>query len=196
MSKPILRTSGPRIAEARGSGKGGRVIGSLRPIAGVMALTGVMLLAGCLYSFRAGSGFPPHIRTIAVLPFENETTRFEISNEIHQAMLREVPRALGVNQAGEEVADAIVRGTVQRYSLDAPLFRTGPDQRAEVLQRQVSIGISVEIVDVRDNVVLWEDRNLSALGQYLEASQNEDVGREEAIKRLVQLIIDGAQSNW
>lgn len=152
---------------------------------------------GCNYSFRAGSFPPEHIRTIAVVPFDNETTRFELTQEVFDQMLRELPRALGINPAGEDVADAVVRGTITRYSLDAPLFRPGAGgERAEVLQRQVTIGVSVEIIDLTTNEVLWEDRSVSAQGQYVEASESEELGRAEAIEVLVQLIVDGAQSNW
>lgn len=156
-----------------------------------------LLQGGCLYSFQAGAGFPPHIQTLAVLPFDNETGRFELTGEIHQVLLRDLPRALGVRSAGADVADAILRGSVRRYSVDAPLYRPGADgQRAEVVERQVTLVLQVEIIDVRDNVILWEEGNLSAQGQFLEQGEVEEVGRDEAIARLVQQVVDGAQSNW
>lgn len=156
-----------------------------------------MAAAGCNYSFRAGGGFPEHIRTVAILPFENETTRFELTQEVHDQLLRELPRALGIRNAGEQSADAIVRGTIRNYSLDAPLYRAGAEEsRTEVLQRSVRIVVTVQIIDRQENVILWESRSLSAEGQYLEATEQEDTGREEAISLLVQRIVDGAQSNW
>ncbi len=163
----------------------------------LLAFAAALAQAGCLYSFRAGSFPPPHIKTIAVAPFENETTRFELSGEIHDQLLRNLPRALGIRTAGEDVADAVVRGTIVRYDVVAPNYRAGAEgQPAEVLQRQVSITVRIEIVDLVNNVVLWEDRNVMAQGQFLEASESEDVGRAEAIELLVQKIVDGAQSNW
>jgi len=163
----------------------------------VGALGCALALAGCLYSFRAGSFPPPHIKTIAVAPFENETTRFEISGELYTQLFRNLPRALGIRTAGEDVADAVVRGTIVRYEVVAPNYRAGVEgQPAEVLQRQVMITVRVEIVDLVQNVVLWEDRGVSAQGQFIEARESEDVGRAEAIELLVQKIVDGAQSNW
>lgn len=156
----------------------------------------MMLPLGCNYSFRGGS-FPDHIRTLAILPFDNETGLFEITQEIHQFLLREVPRGLGVNQGAEGNADAILRGTISRYTLDTPLYRAGADRAGpEVLQRQVSINLRVELIDVVNNEILWENGGLTARGQFLEASETEEVAREEAIERLAQLIIDGAQSTW
>ena len=39
----------------------------------------VVTMLACNYSFQAGSFPPPHVQTIAVLPFDNETNRFELS---------------------------------------------------------------------------------------------------------------------
>ncbi len=158
----------------------------------------VVALSGC-YSFRAGSFPPEHISTIAVLPFDlgDNVTRFELSGEIYDEVLRNVPRALGMRTAGEDIADAIVRGTITRYEVVAPNYRAGAEgQAAQVLQRQVNIMVSIEIIDLVENVILWEDRSVSAQGTFLEASETEEVGRIEAIELLVQKIVDGAQSNW
>jgi len=167
---------------------------------GVMrALVALPLLAGagCNYSFSAGSFPPPHVKTIAVSPFDNETARFELSGEVYDELLRELPRALGIRTAGEDVADAVVRGTITRYDVVAPSYRANqPGQPPTVLERQVNISASIQIVDLVDNVILWEDRNVIAQGQYADATETEDVGRAEAIKMLIQKIVDGAQSNW
>lgn len=162
-----------------------------------VTLLAALVAGGCNYSFRAGSFPPPHIKTIAVEPFDNETARFEISGEVYNELLRELPRSLGIRTAGEDVADAVVRGTITRYDVVAPNYRAGdPGEPAQVLQRQVSISASIQIVDLVENVVLWEDRNVVSQGEFLEDSETEDVGRAEAIKLLIQKIVDGAQSNW
>lgn len=153
-------------------------------------------LSGCNYSFRAGSFPPPHIETIAIEPFENETTRFEVTGELYDQLLRSLPGSLGIRTAGADVADAIVRGRINRYDVTAPNYRAGqPGQAATVTQRQVTIAVSVEIVDLVENVILWESSNVSGRGEYPEGSP-EDGGRLRAIELLVQEIVDGAQSNW
>jgi hypothetical protein len=163
-----------------------------RTLAG-LALPG---LAGCNYSFRAGSFPPPHIGSIAIEPFENETTRFELTGELYEQLLRRLPSALGIRTAGADVADAIVRGSINRYDVTAPNYRAGqPGQAAAVTQRQVSLTASVEIVDLVENVILWESSNVAARGEYPEGSPEEG-GRLRAIELLVQEIVDGAQSNW
>ena len=152
-------------------------------------------MGGCVYGFSSGS-FPDHIRTIAILPFDNDTNRFELTQEIHEELLRELPRALGVTNAGEDVADAVVQGRIVRYDMTAPLFRAGQqDGQVDVLQRQVGIRVEVALIDLVEGLILWDDRGLSTQGQYLEG-ESEEIGRVEAIETLVQRIVDGAQSNW
>ncbi len=159
---------------------------------------------GCMYSFRAGAGFPGHVQTVAVLPFElgPNVTRPELTDEIFQALLREFPRSQGLQPAGEDVADAVVTGTIQRYSLSTPSYRPGaPGEVPTVLQRQVTLVVDVEIThrgqtDESSWVILWEGQNISVRGEYLEDSQTEDDGRAAAIELLIQRIVDGAQSNW
>jgi Lipopolysaccharide-assembly len=173
-----------------------RFSGVLRPptLAPILAL--VLLATGCNYSFRAGTGFE-QIKTLVVAPFENETDRLELTQEVYDVLLRELPRALGVTPAGEDVADAVVLGTISSYQVTSPNYRPDPaGGRPEVLQRQVVLAVSVRIVDLEQNLILWESRALRSQGQFLEASETEDVGREIAIDLLIQKIVDGAQSNW
>ena len=163
----------------------------------VALLTVALLTTGCNYTFLAGSGLPPHIQTLAVTPFENDTDRFEIQQELHQLLLDELPRTFGVRTGGEEFAEALVRGTVRQYTVQAGSYRpeAGGD-RTEVIERQVRISVEVQVIDLVNNLILWENPGLSADGEYLDASDDEDQGRELALSRVVQGIIDGLQSNW
>lgn len=97
---------------------------SFRGVLRGLSLVAVFAAGGCNYGFRSGS-FPEHIRTVAILPFDNATNRFELTQEIHQELLRILPRALGVTNAGEGVADAVIQGRIVRYDMTAPLFRSG-----------------------------------------------------------------------
>ncbi len=163
----------------------------------IAVLAAALAGSGCMYSFRAGSFPPPHIRTIAIEPFDNETARFELSGELYDQLLRNLPGALGIRTAGADIADAIVRGSILRYDVVAPNYRAAGagGQPAAVLQRQVNLAVQVEIVDLVENVILWESSSVIAQGEFPEGAPEEG-GRQEAIELLVQKIVDGAQSNW
>lgn len=153
--------------------------------------------AACNYGFEGG-GFPSHIRTIYIAPFENETPQFELQGTLFSALMEELPGQLGLRTAGEESADAILRGQILRYDDVAQNYRAGAaDQPAgEVFGHEVQIGISARLVDVRDNVIRWETQSLTGRGRYDPARETEAVGQREAIESLIEQIIDGAQSQW
>jgi len=150
-----------------------------------------------MYSFQAGAGFPDYVKTVAIVPFDNNTNRPELTDEVFQALLRDFPRSQGLQPAGEDLADAVVYGTITRYTLTTPSYVAGAaGENPEVLQRQVNITVEVQIINLVDDEILWENRGISVQGQYLEESETEEVGKALALELLVQRIIDGAQSNW
>jgi hypothetical protein len=161
----------------------------------VLVLAVALSMPGCMYSFQAGAGFPNHVETVAILPFENDTTRPEITDEVFALLLREFPRSQGLQPAGFDVADAVVRGVIKSYEISTPSYRSTGDV-PQVLQRQVRLMVEVEIVNLADDEVLWHSPGISVQGEYLEESETEEVGRGIAITLLVQRIVDGAQSNW
>ena len=71
----------------------GRTRSHMRRVVAAAALLATLAGQGCVYGFSGGS-LPSSIETIAVLPFENETSRLELTQELHDALLREVPRSL------------------------------------------------------------------------------------------------------
>jgi outer membrane lipopolysaccharide assembly protein LptE/RlpB len=161
----------------------------------LLALAG--LLAGCNYGLRGGGGFPPHVRTVFIAPLENETVQFDVDQQILRMLTERLPRALGVRLAGERSADAVVRARVTAYEDVAQNYRQGQQQGSvEVLQNQVQIRLSIQIIDVRQNEILYESTGITGRGEYRPDTQSEEVARARAIEMLIQQIIDGAQSQW
>lgn len=155
------------------------------------------LLAPACYSFSGGGGFPSDVQTIYIAPFENQTDRFELEEQIFRELTEVLPRSLGVRPGGEEVADAIVRGRIMRYDDGAQSYRSGQQPgQVQVLQHQVTITVSIEIIHVARNEILWESSNVTGRGEYRPDTQTDEVARTTAIELLVQQIIDGAQSQW
>jgi len=150
-------------------------------------------LTGCLYGF-AGGGLPTHIRTVAVMPFDNETATPEVPRELQEALRRGMQDRLGLRDAPEDRASAVVRGTVTRYELDIPVgFSANPNQ-ATSARRRLRVLVDIEIVDQVTGKVLWQKTGVSAEGEY--ADRGEAEGRKQAIDRIVTEIIEGAQSQW
>lgn len=158
-------------------------------------LAACLVLSAC-YSFSGGGGFPDDVRTVYIAPFENRTVQFELESELFRKLTESLPRSLGVRVAGEEVADAIVRGRIMRYEDVAQSYRPGQQGNVQLLQNQVTIMVSVEIIDVKRNEILWESSGVSGRGEYRPDSQEDRVAWEKALDSLIQQIVDGAQSQW
>ena len=158
-------------------------------------LLGLSLVSGggC-YGF-AGGGLPADIKTVAVLPFDNYTSEPTLTQLISERVRDAVQGRLGLRQAGEAAADAVVRGSITRYEPDVPTAYTGNDQgEITVTKRLVQITVTVEIMNQRTGRALWQRSNLTLDGEY--DPPNEADGREKALEKLVTNIVEGAQSQW
>lgn len=170
--------------------------GFCRASARLAFIVGLALSAGaCNYGLQGGGGFPAEIRTVYIAPLGNETIQFDLGDQVFSALRDQLPGALGLSLAGESVADAVVRGTVMRYEDVAQNYRAGQPGSIDVLQHEVQVTLSIQIIDVRKSEILYEQTSVTGRGVY-RPSQNEEVARTEAINVLVQQIINGAQSQW
>jgi hypothetical protein len=104
----------------------------------VLPLLALFALSGCItrYGFKGG-GLPPHIRTLAIVPFENETPSPDLQRELFEAMRRDLDSRLGVRDAPEERADAIVRGIIRTYDVDVPVGFNTTETQAVASRRKL-----------------------------------------------------------
>lgn len=162
---------------------------------GIVSL--LFLLAGCMYSFSgsgAGGGLPSHIKTVAIIPFENLTATPEIQRELTETLRSELQSRLGLRDAPESRANSIVRGTIQRYETDIPIGFNANNRQTTSARRMLRLTIDLELVDQVSGKTLLQRKGMSAEGQYDERGEAE--GRKQAVKRIIDDIIQGAQSQW
>jgi len=160
---------------------------------GVYSLVLVALTACIPYGFTGG-GLPTHIRTVAILPFDNQTATPELPRELTEAIRTGLHDKLGLRDAAEAKANAIVRGTIQRYEVDIPIGYSASNKQVTTASRQLQLVVDIEMVDQVTGKTLWQRKGLLAQGQYEE--RGEAVGRKKAIDTIVQQMIEGAQSQW
>lgn len=147
---------------------------------------------------------PPDVKTVAVLPFDNLTPEPTLTQEVSDSVRTAVQRRLGLRQAGENSADAIVSGSITRYEPDVPVgyvgttSGTGAGQSTDVTvtRRLVQIMVSVDIL-ARDGRTIWQRKSMMLEGDYdPEKNETEADARGRALSKLVTNIVDGAQSQW
>jgi hypothetical protein len=109
-------------------------------------------------------------------------------------MRSELQRRLGVRDAPQERADALVHGVIQSYEADVPVGFSANPQQAVTARRRLQITIEVEILDQSNGHVLYANKALRAEADYAERAEQE--GRSQAISKIVQTIVEGVQSKW
>lgn len=169
----------------------------LRAVAAALALASAgSTFGGCRlspYKF-AGGGLPRSIRTIAVLPFENQTSVPELQLRLFEALRRGLQGRLNLRDASESRADAIVRGSIVKYDADVPIGFSADPRQANQARRQLQIVVDITIVEQSSGRTLWERKGLAAKGEY--AERNELTGRQQAIDEIINSVVEGAQSQW
>jgi hypothetical protein len=154
---------------------------------------GLLSACGIRYGFSEGA-FPSHVRTMAIEPFENQTAAAELQSELFESMRKELQKRLGVRDAPTERADALVRGTIVGYDADVAVAFSADPRQAVSARRRLQITVDVEILDQTNGKILWQRKALRAEGEYAERAEPE--GRRQAILKLVNDIVEGAQSQW
>lgn len=147
----------------------------------------------CAYGF-SGGGLPSHVRTVAVIPFTNETASPEITREVTDALREGLSKRLGLRDASEEKASAIARGTIVRYEIDVPVAYSADPQQATATRRRLQIVVDVELYDQVLGKTIWQKKGITGEGEYSERFEAE--GRKQAINRIINEIVEGAQSQW
>jgi hypothetical protein len=149
--------------------------------------------SACAYGL-SGGGLPSHVRTVAVIPFSNETASPEITREVTDALREGLSKRLGLRDASEEKASAIARGAIVRYEIDVPVAYSADRQQASATRRKLQIVVDVELFDQVTGRTIWQKKGIIGEGEYSERFEAE--GRKQAINRIVNEVIEGAQSQW
>jgi hypothetical protein len=135
-----------------------------RPIVALALLGAGLVASGCGYALAGrGSFLPASIATIGIPTLTNRTTIFNLETLLTQKVRAEfigrgryqiLPDAQGV--------DAVLSGEIGSVSV-APVSFSG-DQLAS--RYTITMQARVELRDLRDNTVLWENGNLVFRQEY------------------------------
>lgn len=150
-------------------------------------------LNGCFYGFTGG-GLPSYIRTIAVIPFDNQTPVSDVEREISDSLRTRLIGRLGLRAAPEARANAVVRGTIRRYEADIPVGYEARTRTPTDVGRMLQMVLDVDVVDQRTGKSLWSRKGYMVDGQYPESQER--LGRSRAVDKLVTAIVEGVQSQW
>jgi len=158
---------------------------------GILLVLPIFLLGSCMYSFKGS--LPPHIKSIAIPLFENQTAEYRINETITDLLTQEFMRENVLRLDDEKSADSVLEGAVTRIT-DSPYTYTEAEQ---VKDYRVTIGLKISWYDqVQDKVLL--EKNVSGWGVYdaQQATSTRQNGIEEATAKIAQDIMNAITANW
>ena len=127
-------------------------------------LLAVLIGAGCGYSLAGrGSFLPPHIRTIGVPAFTNNTSVFDIDRRITERVVSELSgRGKYRVERTATGVDAVLSGEIVAITIAPSAYNA---------QRQASryalvLTAKIEFRDLKDNKVLWSNAAMQFREEY------------------------------
>jgi hypothetical protein len=150
----------------------------------------------CGYYSFTGASIPAHLNTIAIPLVEDQSVSpiTTLSDDLTQLL---VARFVGQTrlslQPGEDEADAVLTGRIERYSNEPA--SVGGEERAT--RNRVTITVSVVYLDRTRNEPLLE-RSFTGFDEYDPAGglDGEAVAAATALQRIADDIFTAATSNW
>jgi hypothetical protein len=157
----------------------------------LLASLALVATSGCgvKYSFNGSNAFSD-VKTMAVRMFDNKTTSPDLQQEIFEAMRNDLRKRLGLREASEDAADAVVSGVIQEYQADMAVGMSADPTRVST-RRRLAIRVDIQIVGP-NKAVLFERRGMIASADY--ADRGEVDARRKAIANLMNDIVTGAQT--
>jgi hypothetical protein len=142
-------------------------------------------LAGCGYRIAGRADtLPRSIKTIAVLPFGNASTRYKLSDRLTAAIAREfISRTRYDVVPDPHQADAVLTGAVVNYWANPTVFDPATGRASTV---QINVYLSLTLRERASGRVLFDRKNLEARERYeISVDQRAYVEESEAaIERL------------
>lgn len=166
---------------------------------GVLALLGALLSAcssGPGSGWSNASAFDTSLRTIAVPVFSNSTPNRALSQDLTEAVVKEIESVTPWKVTGQGRADTMLRGTVTRYRL---VLLSKDPTTGLANEMLVEATVDFEWVDLRtgEPILARDGFTASALFTPSRPSQQPvEIGRFQVVQVLARDIVDTLQAEW
>ncbi|MFH1312186.1 MAG: LptE family protein [Candidatus Eisenbacteria bacterium] len=141
----------------------------------------VCLLLALACGYSAGNLLPGHIKKIYIPTFENETTKYGIEQDLTTAVTDVFTDDNRLSVVSEGEADAMLRGVIIKYEKGALTF----DRAQTVDEFKIEITVSVQLEDLHEGKILWEEDNFRAWESYTEGGDEAEGGETQAIEAAI-----------
>jgi len=150
----------------------------------------VFSIIGCTYTFNPS--LPPHIKSLAIPVFENETLRYGIEEVLTIYLIEAFIADGSLKVRDEKKADSVILGKIVKYEKQPYLY----DEYEKVSAYRITVGVDVVFKDKIKDKVLWEEKGLEEWGTYIVENETEEDGIKEASNRLKDTILKAIAQGW
>ena len=151
----------------------------------------LLFISGCgVYSF-SGSGLSG-INTIAIPLFDNQTAEYGIRETLTEKIAERFVQDNTLKVVNEKIADSILQGMITKYEREAHTF----DEQENIKEYIVRIWVKVSFEEKKNKKVIWKEDSLLGWGIYSAQDETEDLGKERAIEKLAEDIVNKTVKGW
>ena len=143
-----------------------------------------------VYSF-SGSALSG-INTIAVPLFDDQSGQYGMREVLTEKIAERFVQDNTLKVVNEKTADSILRGTITRYLRESHTF----DEQENIKEYIVRIWVSVTFEEKKDKKTIWKEESLLGWGIYSAQDETEDMGKERAIEKLAEDIVNKTVKGW
>jgi outer membrane lipopolysaccharide assembly protein LptE/RlpB len=159
-----------------------------------LSLAGLLLVAGCAYTFNPS--LTGHIKTLQIPVVENETIEVELSEQLTSSLTDRFVADNNLNVVSRD-GDAVLEGAILAY--ENRVFGFNADQRAE--EYIVIMQVKMTLRDRVKNKELWSEENVRGVASYFVGGSGSTVSTEEeaqalAIKQVVDFAVSRTVEGW
>lgn len=124
-----------------------------------------LILPSCGYKFAAtDSLLPKTIHTIAVPAFNNQGIRYKLTDQLPEAISRELLTRTRYKVVSDPTtADAVLRGTVVNYAFNPTIFDPATGRAAYA---ELHVTVTVSLTERATGKVLFERKNFAVRETY------------------------------
>ena len=159
----------------------------------ILIVLGALTLGSCGYGFKSGQ-VREGLDTVGVAFFENRSSEPDLEVALTEAVILLLIEDRTLRIADEQVADAILYGTIRSYLFDAAFFN--PDRQAE--EYRIDVVTEVQLVDRRSGETIVGPERVRGTGSFFleDGPEAEEQARQDAFTQIVQGILNLVVEEW
>ena len=158
-----------------------------------LMVSGLALLAGCGYGFKSGQ-VREGLDTVGVAFFDNRSTEPDLEVILTEAVIRLLIEDRTLRIADEQVSDAILYGTIRRYTF-APAFF---NQERQADEYRIDIDVEVQMVDRRSGETIIGPERVKGTASFYpgDGPEAEEQARQDSFTMIVEGILNLVVEEW